>query len=411
MRISSPMIEQYRNVAFWYANGAAPGKGAVTTYRPPGGLGVLDFAAAAASRLGAVVASAEAARGDALRLASAVFERRSATASAPDALTATATDRAKAATYEIDVERLATAQKNAGAALDAAETGGFAAGSHRVAIAVGARTTLATADIAAHDTNLSALMKLRDAIRASGAGVHAAVVRDAAAGTVRLRLTAAGTGSDFAFEVADATGGAAAASGIEIVTEAGLDARYRVNGGDARTSSSNTILLDNGHVLATLRQATDEPVRLTVGPDAAAVAKSVKRLAASYNALLAGVKDAEGFLAPGFAKAVAAAAKIGGGLADFGVTRQSDGALAVDEARLAEALAARFDDAKRRLAGPGGLAASVERGAAALASAPTSALLHPAVRSANAAYPLYSPQRGVYPAWLDMSGLHFNMTF
>ncbi|WP_309121916.1 hypothetical protein [Paenibacillus sp.] len=409
MRISSPMIEQYRNVAFWYANGTAPGKGAVTTYRPPGGQGVLGFAAAAASRLGAVATRAEAARGDALRLASAVFERR--TASAPGALTATATDRAKAATYEIDVERLATAQINAGAALAAAETGGIAAGSHRIAVTVGARTTQATADIAAHDTNLSALMKIRDAIRASGAGVHAAVVRDAAAGTARLRLTAAGTGSDFAFEVADADGVAAAASGIGIVTETGLDARYRVNGGDARTSSSNTILLDNGHVLATLRQATDEPVRLTVGPDAAEIAKGVKRVVASYNALLAAAKDADGFLAPELAKAAAAAAKTDGGLADLGVTRQPGGALAVDEARLAEALAARFDDAKRRLAGPGGLAASVERAASAVASAPTAALLHLAVRSANAAYPLYSPQRGVYPAWLGMSGLHFNMTF
>jgi len=149
MRISSPSIEQYRNVAFWYANGIAPGKGAVTAYRPPAGPGVLGFAQAAASRLGAVVARAEAARGDAQRLTSAVFERRTATSSMPAAITATATDRAKTATYEIDVDRVATAQKNVGASFAAAEFGGLAAGEHRLAITVGSRTTEVAVNVAA----------------------------------------------------------------------------------------------------------------------------------------------------------------------------------------------------------------------------------------------------------------------
>ena len=410
MRISSPMIEQYRNIAFWYANGTSPGRSPVTAYRPPAGPGVLGFAQAAASRLGAVVARAEAARGDAQRLTSAAFERRTATSSAPGSVTATATDRAKTATYEIDVDRVATAQKNVGAAFAAAETGALAAGEHRMAITVGSRTTEVAVNVAAHDTNLTALTKLRDAIRASGAGVHAAVVRDAANGTVRLQLTAAGTGSDFAFDVADVAGGAAAASGVGAATEAGVDARYRVNGSEWRTSSSNTILLDNGHVLATLRKPTDdEPVRLTVGPDAAAIARQVKKLVGSYNALRASAENADGYLAPGLARAVSSLKTAG--LVDLGISRGPDGALELDEERLAEALAERLDETKRKLAGPGGLAASVERAASALASAPTSTLLHPGVLSAQAAYPLYSPQRGAYPAWLGMSGLHFNMTF
>ncbi len=409
MRVSSPMIEQYRNVAFWYANGSAPGKGPVTSYRPPAGQGVLGFAQAAASRLGAVVARAEAARGDALRLTSAVFERRTATSSAPGALTATATDRAKTAAYELHVVRAATAQKNVGAALAAAETGGLAAGEHRFSVTVGTRTTEVEAFIEPYDTNAAALTKLRDAVRASGAGVNAAVVRDVANGTVRLQLTAAGTGSDFAFEVQELSGGAAAASGIAAATEAGLDALYRVNGGDVRTSSSNTILLDNGHVLAALRQATDEPVRLTVGPDAASIAKQAKKLVGSYNALRSAAEAAEGFLAPGLARAVSGLKT--DDLADLGISRGPDGALTLDEERLTEALAERFDWAKRELSGPGGFASAVAGAASALASAPTSTLLHPGVLSAHAAYPLYSPSRGTYPAWLGMSGLHFNMTF
>ncbi|HZG55710.1 hypothetical protein [Paenibacillus sp.] len=409
MPLAPTAIDSYRSLASWQAAGVSDGSTPITAYRPPAPPGLFGFASQAAARLADVVGRAEAARADALQARSAAFERRTAASSAPAALTAAATDRARTAAYDIAIERVAAAQRNEGRPLDSTGAGGIAAGSHRFAITVGSRTTEAEVDIAASDTNATALAKLRDAIRASGAGVHAIVVRDASAGTSRLRLTAAGTGSDFAFELMDVSGSAAADSGIDAVASAAVNARYRVNGGAPRDSSSNTMLLDNGNVLATMREAGDEPVRLTVGPDTGAIVKNVKKLAESYNALRSSVEAAGGVLEPG--AALAASRLPADGLDDIGIARQADGSLAVDEERLAEALVRRPDEAKRRIAGPGGLAAAVERAAAPLVSAPTAALLHPSALARQASFPLYTAHRGIYPAWVGMVGLQLNAEF
>lgn len=398
-------IHSYRAAAQWYAASRSPGGNAVTGYRPPAPPGLFGFASQAAARLGAVVARADAARTDALRLIGTVFERKAAASSSP-AISASATDRAKSAVYSIDVERIARPQKNIGAALPASGTGGIAAGSHRIEIAAAGRKTEIRFEAAAYDTNATALAKLRDAIQRADAGVHAAIVKDAAAGTIKLQLTAAGTGSDFAFRVTDIEGSAAADIGIDAVADAAVNARYRVNGGPARESSTNTILLDNGNVLATLREDGGGSVRLSVGMNVEEVAKNVKKLVGSYNALRSAVAAARDVLDPLMANA-ASQLKVNG-LEDIGLSRKADGSLAVDELRLREALERRPDTVKRIVSGHGGLAPSIERAASTLTAAPTSALLHPGVRSLQASYPVYNAQRALHPVWLGMSGLQLN---
>jgi len=411
VRIPESAIQQYRYTEQWYqaSASAAAARPHAASYRMPDANALLGFAASAAERLGDVAARADAARAAALRARSGVFERMTAASSNPDAATAAATERAKPDAYDIVVERVAAAQRNAGRALPAEQRGGFAAGAHRLAIATAGRTTYAEARIDAADTNAAALGKLRDAIRASGAEARASVIRDAAGGTVRLQLTAPGTGSDYAFEVRDVAGSAAADSGIDAATEAAVDARYRVNGGEARTSSSNTVPLDNGRVLATLKRAGGEPVRLTVGPDASAAANAAKELAGAYNALLGSAAAASGALHPATARLVARLPA--DGLEDAGIRRLPDGALAVDEERLADALTSRYGETVRKLTGSGGLAGAIDRIAAAIAAAPTSALLHPNLRAAQAGLPLYAPRLGAYPAWLGMNGLLLDKTY
>jgi len=412
MRISSPYIERYRHMNQWFAAGAADpnAPAAVTTYRPPGpaSMPALQYARRAAEKLSDVVDRADEARAIARRVLTSAFEKRSAASSDENVVTATATNKATVAAYDITVDRLAAAQQNVGAALSASATGGIAAGTHRFEIAVGSRTKTVTVTTHAYDTNETALTRLRAAIRQADAGVDAALVRDRSAGTVKLQLTATKTGVDNAFAIRDVSGTAVADSGIDAVAQAAADASYRIDGGPAVSSASNDVLLDGGNVVATLRKAGPDPVRLTVGPDADAIVKDVNRLVDAYNELRGGVEAAAGYISPDAARAVERIAR--SGLSGIGVVRQRDGSLEVDEERLREALTKRFDHAKRLLVGTEGLVRDVQRAADFLAEAPTSALLHPGARALSP-FPTYTAQGGLQPGWPLWSGMHFSRTF
>ncbi len=400
-------LELYRSVAFWYAAGATPGADR-TAYRPPSPEALFAYARRAAAVLSAVVQHADALRAEARRLLlGGVFERKAARSSDPAALTATATERARSAAYDIVVERIATAQRNDGAPMPLGAIGGFPAGTHRLSITVGMRTAEAAIDVRPFDANETTLLRLREAIRRAEPGVQAALVRDPIARTVRLQLIAAGTGTDFAFEVADSDGCAAEVAGLSDATAPAVNARYRVNGGEARTSSSNTILLDSGRVLATFKRAGPAPVRLSIGPNDEEIAASIRSLLETYNRLIRTMTEAPEFIDPA---AVRAAAEASRQLGDVALDRLPDGSIAWDGERFRDVLTHRPDAVRKRFVGEGGLARRFDAAAARIVEAPTAQLLHPDAAK-EPSYPTYAPGRGLAPSWLRMNGIFLNIKY
>jgi flagellar hook-associated protein 2 len=197
--------------------------------------------------------------------------------------------RAGSATFAVEVHQLARAQVNEGAALSAAAVNGFHAGSNVFAVAVGgaAATSIAFLNDST-DTNAEALERLAAAINEADAGVSAAVVADEEAGTVRLDVSAAATGTRSAFTLTDVVGNAVTASAVGSIAAEATDAAFVVNG-VARRSASNAVLIDAGRVRLTLAAETgpgtanDIGAVISVRPDAASAA--VFELARSVNSL------------------------------------------------------------------------------------------------------------------------------
>ncbi|MCI3924640.1 hypothetical protein MO973_30940 [Paenibacillus sp. TRM 82003] len=406
---SEAELELYRSVAFWFASGAAPGAER-KAYRPPSPEAFFAYAKRAAAVLTDVVGRADATRAAARRLRlGGVFERKAARTSDAGAVTATATERAREAAYDIVVERTAAAQRHGGAPLPASATGGIPAGTQRVAITVGMRTAEAAFDVRPLDTNETALQRMREALRRADPGVQTALVRDPLAHTVRLQLTAAGTGTDFAFEVSDLEGSAAANAGLLAPSSPAVNARYRVNGGEKRTSSSNTIVLDSGRVLATLKRTGEAPVRLTVGPNDEEIAASIANLIETYNGLVRCMTSSPEFIDPEAVRNVAEASRQRG-LDDIGGERLPDGGLALETDRFREVLAFRPEAIRRLFLGEDGLAGRVGALAERIVDAPTAQLLHPDAAKEQS-YPIYAPGRGLSPSWVRMNGIFLNIKY
>jgi flagellar hook-associated protein 2 len=164
--------------------------------------------------------------------------------------------RGRPAMFHVQVRALARSQVNEGTALDASALAGIHPGINTFTIAsAGGNTRTITFDGNAAETNAEELARLADAINAAGAGVVASVVAEDEAGTVRLDLAAIETGTPHAFTVADIAGNAVAATGIAPVSATAADARLVIDG-VARTSASNTLLIDGGRVRLVLRAVT-----------------------------------------------------------------------------------------------------------------------------------------------------------
>ncbi len=207
--------------------------------------------------------------------------------------------RTRSATFVVAVSRLARAQVNEGAVLSAAAVNAFQAGNNTFTVAVGsgAPTSIAFVNDST-DTNAEALERLAAAINQADAGVSAAVVADEQAGTVRLDVTAAATGTGGAFTLTDVGGNVVAASATGSTTTEAADAAFVVNG-VPRRSASNTVLIDAGRVRLTLAAETgpgtadDVGAVVSVRPDATSAA--VLELARSVNGLRA-LLETEGSL-------------------------------------------------------------------------------------------------------------------
>ena len=295
---------------------------------------------------------------------SSVFNDRTAVSSDTSVLTASAysallsTTGAAEAAYSIDVASLAQAQKNIGSELIATDASTVAAGTHSFDIGIDGVIHQVSIDVAEGDTNEVVLQKMADAINALEIGVSATVEAGTTEGTDRLAIEANATGAANAFTISDVTGNAVATAGAGTVSLAAQDASYTVDG-SSQTSSSNTILLDNGMVTATLKGTGSAD--LTVAPDKTKVQSAVSDLISGINGFIdtlnknsTYIKDDVPYTIKTYIKEHVLA------LETIGITQGADGKLMVDSVKLAAAASQNMTGIESAFAGLDGLAVQMK---------------------------------------------------
>jgi hypothetical protein len=234
-------------------------------------------------------------------------------------------------TLDVDVRQIAMAQKNVGSRVDSddkpANSGDFA-----FDITVGGETHSLNVSVKEGDNNLTAQMRMAEAINKKDIGLNAIVSHDTNSGESFLTIQAEKTGADENFKITDRTaGGLVSAYGADRVDVQAQDAVYSVNGGVARTSAVNDVNIGNG-ITATLKAGGTAKVGLKA--DAEAIMGGVKDLVESYNSLL---KTAKNYDSTGSDKIVNQLTKAykssASSLSSVGITADKDGYLSLDETR------------------------------------------------------------------------------
>lgn len=319
----------------------------------------------------------------AARLAgSASFSTVKANVADATLLTASASSSAAAGTYNIDVSKLAQAQKLATAGQISStaaigtgtltfdfgtiagtlegETGKYAAGATFTNSGAAAKTVVIDA---AH----SSLEGIRDAINSANIGVSASILNDGSGTPYRLTLSVAATGAASSLRISGGDAGLAALLGHDPAgtqnltqTVAAQNAEFKLDGLAISKASNNVSDVIQG-VSLTLLKTTTATTTMTVAKDNAGVKSSVDSFVKAFNDLgktftdltrfdavskkastLTGdatVRSIQGQLRAVLNQALDSSAGGLASLADIGVTFQADGTLKLDASKLEKVLA------------------------------------------------------------------------
>ncbi len=290
------------------------------------------------------------------------FQKKTASSSDASVLSVSASSAASAGNIDIVVDSLASAQTVQSTSFTASTA---AIGTGTLTISAGGKTTSIVVD----GTN-NTLSGLRDTINDADGNVTATIVNvGAATADYRLILRSKNTGIANAVTVAGTLTGAADpfAGGGQIVQTA-ADAVFSVNGLTVRRSSNKVSDVVAGLSISLVGEgdrdgiveATDRAAQIAVSADSSSVISSVKNVVESFNAVSKIVNDqftldpntnrqgstsGDASLRGVIARLRAELSRPGGFgvgykyLSDVGISFQKDGSLALDEAKLSEALA------------------------------------------------------------------------
>ncbi|MDR1706359.1 MAG: flagellar filament capping protein FliD [Clostridiales bacterium] len=232
-------------------------------------------------------------------------------------------------TLNVDVQQIAMAQKNVGNRVDSAAKPA-SSGTFAFDITVGGETHNLNVKIEEGDNNLTAQMRVADAINKKGIGLNAFVSHDTKTGESFLTIQSEKTGANADFQIADRTeNGLISSLGADRVDVQAQDARYSVNGGAELSSAANDVSLGNG-ITATLKEAGTAKVGVKTDTDT--IMSGVKDFINGYNELL---KTAKAYNSTGSDKIVDQLTKAyksySAGLAGVGIKADSNGYLSIDE--------------------------------------------------------------------------------
>ena len=281
------------------------------------------------------------------------WTRNTARSSDANAVSVSSQGTAAAATYNIDVLSLASAQSLSTASGAITDANNMGAGTITIT-----RGGTAVPIVVTNGTSLTAV---RDQINAAAAGVSAAIIQDGSG--PRLVLTGANTGTANAVSVtvAGATGQLAAVSYPGGMTQdrPAANAVIRVNGLQI-TSASNVLTGVIDGLNLTVNRVTTSPVQITLGTDAAALRKGITDFVSAYNetnkylstqtkydeatkvaGALQGDRTAVSLHSRlrGLLQQTSPASSVYARLSDLGLQMQRDGSITVNDAALDTALA------------------------------------------------------------------------
>jgi flagellar hook-associated protein 2 len=234
--------------------------------------------------------------------------------------------------------------------------------------------------------------RIRDRINAAGVGVIASVVTDATGSRLVLRSTTTGSDNGFRVQTDDSAASTQAGDAAKLaelgfdpaavdggmrLTQAGQDARLRVD--DRTVRSSQNFLQDEDSGLSLHAKASStEPVTVSVTPDTDSMARQVSVFAMSYNNLVDSLRGVPADAAPGDVATGQAITRTlsdlvqssGQNLAAMGVQLDAQGQMKLDSERLQAALQTRPQAVQDALGGNQGLSGQLLSRLAPAASTP-----------------------------------------
>jgi len=224
--------------------------------------------------------------------------------------------------FYLKVQQIARNQVNQGVSLDADDVSVINTGSNTFTLTVGGTGHDLAVTIAAGDTNATALAKIAQAIDTAGVGVSTSVVQEG--GTAHLLLQGQ-TGEVNAFSLADTTGNAISASGVNTSTQTAQDAKFLVNG-TTHIQADNEVSLLDGHLQVNLMGAGTALV--TTGPMTAVdLVQSLTETMSSFGSYAANNSYLNSKLATAWNGLVAQEAGI---LSKYGLEAGSQGQVGLD---------------------------------------------------------------------------------
>jgi flagellar hook-associated protein 2 len=288
------------------------------------------------------------------------FSSKAASVSDPTALTAVASSAAAEGIYNITVSQLAAAQAVRSTAPYASITDTFTLGTLSISVANGPPVNVTI------DSSNNTLAGISQAINQANAGVIAAVVNDGTTNRLLLTSQTSGlAGGNISLSVSNESGaGTNALSSLATLqeTQPAQNAMFNVNG-LAIERSSNTVTDALAGVTLKLTKGTlaaPASTVLTLSKDATVTTAAVNSFVKAYNDALAAIKTNSAFdittkkataltgdssirsvqsQLNGLLQTVVSGVAGGiGSLSDIGISRQRDGTLAVDSAKLNEVI-------------------------------------------------------------------------
>ncbi|MBE7926735.1 flagellar filament capping protein FliD [Pseudomonas saudiphocaensis] len=328
-----------------------------------------------------------------------LFQARSATSSKADQVAVTASTKAGAGSYQVEVKELAASSKVALAAVknttDAPAS--FGAGSLEISLGIDGSFSVTV------DESNNTLAGIRDAINKQGAdkGVTATIVTDDEG--ARLVLSSSKTGADRDITVAATPDGALSEGqrSLSVLAFDGVEkpddvagprilakAQSAIISVDGLTITSPTNKIEGAIEGVTLdlkaKTAANEPLTINVAEDKGGVKKQVQSFVDAYNKLI-GVINAQTKVTPvGDGKTPVTGALVGDAtartllgtirnelvnvqgdgalraLADLGITTQKDGTLKIDDAKLGKVMDNNFTELPALFTGDKGLASRLD---------------------------------------------------
>jgi hypothetical protein len=266
--------------------------------------------------------------------------------------------------FIFQVQQIACNQVNQGTTLNSAAASAVNTGSNTLTLTVAGTAHTLAVTINPGDTNADALEKIAQAIDAANAGVSTAMVRGS--GAIRLDLYGK-TGEAQAFSLADTSGNAVSAAGLNSSAQTARDAKFLLNG-TAYVQADNRVSLLDGHLQVDLTGSGIAAV--ATGPlRAVDLAQSLTQAMSSFGSYLRENRYLTTSLSSAWSGLVKRETAI---LSKYGLEAGSGGQVGLDTLKFAAELQQGSAQAAEAM---GGLASRVKEFVKGLTSLPAASLL------------------------------------